>query len=61
MLLADFDSYCRAHDEIYKLYQDRHAFAKKCLINTAKSAYFSSDRTIEDYVQDIWHLQKIEL
>lgn len=60
MVLADFDAYQKAHDNIYKLYADKHAFAKKCLINVAKSAYFSSDRTINDYVRDIWHLEKVK-
>ena len=59
MLLADFDSYCAAHDKINALYANEHDWAKKCLINIAKSAYFSSDRTIEEYAHDIWHLEKI--
>jgi starch phosphorylase len=42
-----------------KKYQDKNAWAKSCLINTAKFGYFSSDRTINDYVRDIWHLKKI--
>ncbi|MBR4421289.1 MAG: glycogen/starch/alpha-glucan phosphorylase, partial [Erysipelotrichaceae bacterium] len=52
-------SYKQAHDKMYGYYADPHGWAKKCLINIAKSAYFSSDRTIEEYVQDIWHLDKI--
>ncbi|MBR4470785.1 MAG: glycogen/starch/alpha-glucan phosphorylase [Erysipelotrichaceae bacterium] len=59
MVLADFHAYCDAHEKVYQLYSDRHAWAKKCLINIAKSAYFSSDRTIEEYVEDIWHIEKI--
>ena len=59
LILADFDSYAKAHDKMYELYADNQAWAKKCLINIAKSAYFSSDRTIEEYVQDIWKLNKI--
>ena len=60
MVLADFDAYSKAHDKVYEYYEDKHAWAKKCLINIAKSAYFSSDRTIEEYVQDIWHINKIK-
>lgn len=60
MLLADFDSYCEAHDKVYKLYEDQGEWAKKCLINIAKSAYFSSDRTIEEYAKEIWHIEKID-
>ena len=59
MILADFDSYVQAHEKVYEYYKDPHGWAKKCLINIAKSAYFSSDRTIEEYVQDIWHIEKI--
>lgn len=59
MILADFDAYCKAHDKMYEYYSDPHGFAKKCLINIAKSAYFSSDRTIEEYVDDIWKVRKI--
>ena len=59
MILADFDSYAKAHDKMYEYYSDKNAWAKKCLINIAKSAYFSSDRTIDEYVDGIWHLNKI--
>ena len=59
-ILADFEAYCAAHQRVYDMYADRLSWAKKCLINIAKSAYFSSDRTIEEYVRDIWHLEKIK-
>ncbi len=59
MLLADFASYCAAKEKAYAMYQDRNAWAKKCLINIAKSSFFSSDRTINEYVNDIWHIDKI--
>ena len=59
MVLADFHAYCEAHYRVYELYADRHAWARKCLVNIARSAYFSSDRTIEEYVEDIWHIEKI--
>lgn len=58
-VLADFDSYCKAQDKIDELYQDKMKWAKSCLINIANSGKFSSDRTIEDYVKDIWHLKKL--
>ena len=60
MILADFDAYSKAHDKMYEYYEDEHVWAKKCLINIAKSAYFSSDRTIEEYVNDIWKINKIK-
>lgn len=58
-VLADFDSYCKAQEEIAAAYTDKKAWAKKTLINIANSGKFSSDRTIEDYVRDIWHLKKL--
>ncbi len=59
MVLADFDAYVKAHDEVYALYADREKWAKICLINIAKSAYFSSDRTIKEYATQIWGIEKI--
>ena len=60
-VLADFDDYCRAQDEVEKLYADKKAWARACLKNIANAGKFSSDRTIEDYVRDIWHLKKVEV
>lgn len=59
-VLADLHSYIAASQEIDKLYEDRLAWAKKCLINIAMSGYFSSDRTIKEYNDEIWHLQKVK-
>ena len=59
MVLADFDAYVEAHDKVYQYYADPKKWAKMCLINIAKSAYFSSDRTIEEYAGDIWKISKI--
>lgn len=61
MVLADFDSYCKAHDQVYAYYNNPNEWAKKCLVNIAKSAFFSSDRTIQDYVDDIWKLDKVKI
>ena len=58
-VLADFDAYCNAHDRAYELYKDKNQWAKMCLVNIAKSAYFSSDRTIKEYADDIWHIKPI--
>lgn len=58
-VLADFDDYCRAQNDAEKLYADKKAWAKACLKNIANAGKFSSDRTIEDYVKDIWHLKKV--
>ena len=57
-LLADFESYANAQRHVVELYQDRAKWARICLVNIAKSGFFSSDRTIEQYVEDIWHIKK---
>lgn len=59
-VLADYDAYCKAQAKVRDLYQDRSHWAKVCLINIAKSGFFSSDRTIQEYVDDIWHLDKVK-
>ncbi len=59
LLLEDFESYKEAQQKINDEYQNRHLWAKKCLVNISNSAYFSSDRTINEYVNDIWKLEKI--
>ena len=58
LVLADFDSYVKAHEEVNRVYQNPNEWAKKCLINIAKSAYFSSDRTIDQYAEEIWQIKK---
>lgn len=59
-LLADFDAYVKAQEQIDTLYSDRMHWAKMCLVNIAKSGYFSSDRTIEEYAKDIWNIQPLK-
>lgn len=61
MVLADFHAYQEAFFKIESLYQDRQHWAKMCLTNIAQAGFFSSDRTIEQYVNDIWHIHKIAL
>lgn len=58
-ILKDFASYIEAQEKIEKLYQDKTRWASMCIRNIAMSGYFTSDRTIKEYVQDIWHLQKV--
>jgi starch phosphorylase len=60
-ILADFDEYCRAQEESAVAFEDRIGWAKKMLKNIANSGKFSSDRTIEDYVKDIWKLKKVPI
>jgi starch phosphorylase len=58
-ILYDFESYREAQLKIQELYSDKTKWNTMCLMNVAKSGYFSSDRTIEEYVRDIWDLKKI--
>ena len=58
-LLADFASYVEAQEKVNLLYNDRNRWAKICLANIAKAGFFSSDRTINQYCEDIWKLNKI--
>ena len=56
MTLPDFKDYVATKERIYADYEDRMAWAKKMLINISKAGFFSSDRTIAQYNEDIWHL-----
>ena len=58
-ILADFKSYAAAQERVEARYRDEKAWARSAMLNTAKSGKFSSDRTIQEYVDDIWHLDKI--
>ncbi|MCI7130543.1 MAG: glycogen/starch/alpha-glucan phosphorylase [Lachnospiraceae bacterium] len=57
--LADFRSYAAAQEKISQMYADEKGWAKKAILNTAHAGKFSSDRTIQEYVDDIWHLDKM--
>ncbi len=57
--LKDFDSYCEAHKKVDEAYRDEKRWAKMAMLNTACAGKFSSDRTIEQYAQEIWHLEKV--
>lgn len=58
-ILKDLGSYIEAQRKVEQLYLDKSKWARICLTNIAGSGYFSSDRTIKEYVQDIWHLKKV--
>ena len=60
-ILKDFRSYAEAHKKIDQAYRDEKWWARTAMLNTASSGKFSSDRTIEEYVRDIWHLEKIKV
>ena len=58
-ILADFRSYADAQRRVEEAYRDEKGWAKKALLNTAHSGKFTSDRTIQEYVDDIWHLDRV--
>ena len=58
-ILADFRSYAAAQKKVEEAYRDEKAWAKMAMLNTACSGKFTSDRTIQEYVDDIWHLDKV--
>ena len=59
--LLDFRSYVEAQNRISEAYQDEAGWAKKAILNIANVGKFSSDRTIQEYVDDIWHLDRVEV
>ena len=59
--LKDFDSYKEAQKRVNAAYKDKNKWAEMAMLNTACSGKFSSDRTIEQYAQEIWKLEKVEV
>ena len=57
LLLADFESYLAANARVAEKYKNKEAWMRSAVMNTAKAGFFSSDRTIEDYNREIWHLR----
>ena len=60
MVLADFDSYVNAQNRVDSLYKDKYRFGHMCLMNTANAGFFSSDRSVKEYADRIWHLTPID-
>ena len=60
-ILKDFHSYADAQQRVEAAYRDETKWAKAAMMNVACSGKFSSDRTIEEYVRDIWHLKKVKV
>ena len=58
-ILADFKSYAEAQERVEKAYRDETGWARMAMMNTACSGKFTSDRTIQQYVDEIWHLDKV--
>ena len=60
-ILADFHSYAEAQQKVEEAYKDTAGWARMAMLNTAKCGKFSSDRTIEEYATEIWHLEKVKV
>lgn len=60
MVIRDFDAYMQTQERISRDYQDRKEWTRKAIMNTAMSGFFSSDRTIQEYNKNIWHLKPIK-
>ena len=60
-ILADFRSYANAHKKVEEYYKNTESWAKSAILNVAHVGKFSSDRTIQEYVDDIWHLEKVQV
>jgi starch phosphorylase len=54
LVLADFEAYCRCQERVSAAYEDREDWARRAILNCARSGRFSSDRTIREYCNDIW-------
>ena len=60
-ILKDFESYAKAQEEVERAYEDEAGWTRKAILNVANVGKFSSDRTIQEYVNDIWHLDKMTI
>ena len=60
-ILKDFKSYAAAQKRVEEAYRNEEGWAKSAMLNVANVGKFTSDRTIEEYVQDIWHLEKVKV
>ncbi len=60
-ILKDFRSYAEAQEKVEKAYKDEKHWAKMAMLNTAHAGKFTSDRTIQQYVDDIWHLDRVKV
>ena len=61
LILKDFESYAEAQRKVEAAYKDEKSWARSAILNTACSGKFTSDRTIQEYVKEIWTLDKVTL
>ena len=61
LVCADYASYCDAQAQADRVFRDKTRWAKMAIMNTARSGKFSSDRTIREYAQDIWHIDPVPI
>ena len=61
LLFADYQSYIDCQQQVSHTYRDQENWLRKSILNTAHSGYFSSDRSIREYAQDIWHVQPVHI
>ena len=59
LYLKDFRSYAEAHKKVETAYKNKAGWAQSAMLNVAKVGKFTSDRTIQEYVDEIWHLDKV--
>ncbi len=59
MVLADYRSYVDCHDRAGAAWADQDRWTRMSILNTARSGFFSSDRTVRDYCRDIWHAEPV--
>ena len=60
LVLKDFDAYVKAQEQINELYKDTRKWTHMSIVNTAKSGFFTTDRTMRQYNEDIWHVEPIK-
>ena len=60
MCLADFDSYVDRQSDVAKAFEDKELWGRMSLVNTANAGMFSADRSVEEYVKDIWNIKKVK-
>jgi starch phosphorylase len=56
LTLADYRAYVDCQDEVARAWQDREQWTRSSILNTARSGFFSADRTVREYCRDIWHV-----